>query len=100
MSFWLNWTDSCRPSSAEAADDGDVTSFSFDAGPSAETVKVPEAWTESPGGDHTQFVQWVRPAVPRGTSRSLAHLLWVLVGKPTKRVTHGRSGCPGRLGDR
>lgn len=78
-------------SPAEAADEGDVTQLSIpDAGPSAATVKVPEAWTESPGGDHTQFVAVGKassaPAGAPARQSRLAHLLVVGVGGQVDKV--------------
>jgi pSer/pThr/pTyr-binding forkhead associated (FHA) protein len=78
-------------SSAEAAVDGDVTQLRIpDAGPSAPTVKVPQAWTESPGGDHTQFVAMGNassaPAGAPARQSTLAHLLVVGAGGHADKV--------------
>lgn len=75
----------------EAADDGDVTQLRIpDAAPQAQPVKVPEAWTESPGGDHTQFVAMGKassaPAGAPARQSRLAHLLVVGVGGQADKV--------------
>jgi len=75
----------------EAADDGDVTQLRVpDAAPQAQPVKVPEAWTESPGGDHTQFVAMGKassaPAGAPARQSRLAHLLVVGVGGQADKV--------------
>ena len=61
-----------------------------DAGPSAPTVKVPQAWTESPGSDHTQFVAMgsassASAGAPARQS-TLAHLLVVGAGGHADKV--------------
>ena len=78
-------------SSSDAAADGDVTQLRVpDAGPSAPTVKVPQAWTESPGSDHTQFVAMgsassASAGAPARQS-TLAHLLVVGAGGHADKV--------------
>ena len=83
----------------EPAVDGDVTQIRVaDAAPSAPEVKVPEAWTESPGGDHTQFISrggsGSDPAVAPPRQSALAHLLVLGAGGEIDKVDL-HTGSPG-----